>query len=98
MLTSKQKMQLKGLANTLSADYQIGKRVLNSSQIEMLDKALRARELIKVSVLKSICDEKMAIALDLSSDLNCEVVQIIGHVIVLYRANPQKPDRIRLVK
>ena len=98
MLTSKQKMQLKGMANTLNSMYQIGKREVSKAQLEMLDKALLAHELIKVSVLKSICDDKMAIALDLSSGLNAEIVQIIGHVIILFRSNPDKQDHIRLVK
>lgn len=73
-----------------NAIYQIGKKEITNNSIIMLDKALIAHELIKISVLKSIDTSLMEIALDLSSKLNAEVVQIIGRVIVLYRANEEK--------
>ena len=61
----------------------------------MLDKALTARELIKVEVLKSAASPVMEITLDLSSKLNADVVQVVGRVIVLYRKNKENP-RIKL--
>ena len=61
----------------------------------MLDKALTARELIKIEVLKSATSPIMEITLDLSSKLNADVVQVVGRVIVLYRKNKENP-RIKL--
>lgn len=90
MLNAKQKRYLKSLAMKKNAIYQIGKKEITNNSIIMLDKALIAHELIKISVLKSIDTSLMEIALDLSSKLNAEVVQIIGRVIVLYRANEEK--------
>ncbi len=97
MLNSKQKRQLKGLAMKEAALYQIGKNEISDNTLEMLDKALTARELIKISVLNSVLSPINQIALDLSSALKADVVEEIGHVIVLYRPNIEKPV-IKLVK
>lgn len=97
MLSQAQKKQLKGLANTLDIKYQIGKSEITDNVLSVLDKGLIAHELIKVDVMKSVITPIMELALDLSSSLHAEVVQVVGRVIVLYRANKDKP-KIKLVK
>lgn len=85
MLTSNEKRQLKAIASTLDTKYQVGKNEISDTVVAMLDKALTARELIKIDVMKSVEVPVMELALDLSSRLNAEVVQVVGRVIVLYR-------------
>ena len=85
MLTSNEKRQLKAIASTLDTKYQIGKNEISETVIAMLDKALTARELIKIDVMKSVVVPVMELALDLSSQLNADIVQVVGRVIVLYR-------------
>ena len=97
MLTNTQKAQLKALASTEKTKYQIGKNEITDSLIAMLEKALVARELIKIDVMKGYVEPIMELALDLSSKLNADVVQVVRRVIVLYRKNKDKP-RIKLVK
>ena len=97
MLNNHQKAQLKGLASTLDTKYQIGKNEISPTLLDMLDKALTAKELIKIDVMKGATDPVMEIALDLSSKLNAEIVQVVGRVIVLYRKNREHP-KIKLVK
>ena len=97
MLTPNQKRQLKGLASTLDTKYQVGKNEISDNLVAMLDKALTARELIKIDVMKSVEVPIMELALDLSSRLNAEIVQVVGRVIVLYRMNKQN-RKIRLQK
>ena len=98
MLNNNQKRQLKALANGLDK-YQIGKNGITDSLIDMLDKALEAKELIKISVLKSLETPLMEVALDLSSKLKAEIVQVIGRTIVMFRANKEKDkNKIKLVK
>ena len=53
MLTQNQKKQLKTLIVQDKTKYQIGKSEVTNALLDMLDKALTARELIKVEVLKS---------------------------------------------
>lgn len=97
MLTKKQIKQLKSLANTCKDRYQVGKNAISDSLIDMLDKALVAHELIKVDVQKGFDAPIMELALDLSSRLNAEVIQVVGHVITLFRRNKEHPI-INLVK
>ena len=97
MLTNTQKKQLKALANTLEIKYQIGKNGITPTLIESLDKGLEAHELIKVSVLKTLDLPIMEIALDLSSQLHAEVVQVLGRSIVLFKINKEN-NKIKLVK
>ena len=53
MLTTKQKAYLKSLAMNERALFQIGKDGLNENVVETVENALRARELVKLSVLKT---------------------------------------------
>lgn len=97
MLTSNEKRQLKAIASTLDTKYQIGKNEISDTVIAMLDKALTARELIKIDVMKAVVNPVMEIALDLSSKLNAEIVQVVGRVIVLYRYSKEN-HKIKLRK
>ena len=97
MLTSNEKRQLKSIASTLDTKYQIGKNEISDTVVAMLDKALTARELIKIDVMKSVAVPVMELALDLSSRLNAEVVQVVGRVIVLYRFSKEN-HKIKLHK
>ena len=91
MLTQSQKKQLKALANNMDALYQIGKKELGEQQLIMLDKALEARELIKITVLKTVETPLTELAIDLSMKLHAEVIQVIGRMILLYRKNRKQP-------
>lgn len=97
MLTSNEKRQLKAIASTLETKYQIGKNEISDTVIAMLDKALTAKELIKIDVMKSVVNPIMELALDLSSKLNAEIVQVVGRVIVLYRYSKDN-HKIKLKK
>ena len=97
MLTANQKRQLKGLASTLDVKYQVGKNEISDTVVAMLDKALTARELIKIDVMKAVTSPIMELALDLSSRLNAELVQVVGRVIVLYRYSKDN-HKIKLQK
>ena len=95
MLTSSDKKTLKSLANTLEVKYQLGKSGITDTAIDMFNKALTSHELIKIDVMKSVTSEIMELALDLSSKLNAEVVNVIGRTILLFRKNP-KNSKIKL--
>ena len=91
MLTKEQKKQLKALIVSDKTKYQVGKSEITESLITMLDKALEARELIRVEVLKSAVTPIMELTLDLSSKLHADVVSVVGRVIVLFRRNKENP-------
>ena len=91
MLTKEQKKQLKALIVSGKTKYQVGKSEITDSLITMLDKALEARELIRVEVLKNATTPIMELTLDLSSKLHADVVSVVGRVIVLFRRNKENP-------
>ena len=97
MLNISQIRYLRGLANTLKQNYQIGKYEITETLIEMLSNALDKYELIKISINKSVVEYKESFANELTNLLHAELIQIIGGVIVLYRKNLKEP-KIRLPK
>ena len=100
-LTSKQRAQLRSLANSLDTILQIGKDGIGENLVKQADDALEARELIKGRVLDNNIDyDARAAAEELARATRSEVVQVIGSKFVLYRESHSKPKekRIRLVK
>ena len=97
MLTQNEKKQLKALAAKEDTKYQVGKKEITDTLLAMLDKALTARELIKIDVMRGADEPIMELALDLSSRLHAEIVQVVGKVIILFRRNKENP-KIKLHK
>ena len=97
MLNNRQRSQLQALANPLVSVGQIGKEGIKNSLLVFLDDALENHELIKVKVLKNCGWNLNELTIELTRKLHCELVQTIGHVLVLYRGNRQQA-KIRLVK
>jgi len=95
MLTGKQKRYLRSLANTLVPIFQVGKGGVNQNLITQVRDALEARELIKIQILNNCTEEKEEVAQQLVKGAKAELVQIIGHVIILYKESREK-KRIEL--
>lgn len=85
MLNGKQKQYLRSLAQTEKAIFQMGKDGLSDNYIEQINNALNARELVKISVLKTGPSDLKEVSFDLARLTKSEVVQIIGRTIVLYK-------------
>ena len=100
-LTSKQRSQLRGLANNIDTILHIGKDRIGENLIKQADDALEAREIIKGKVLDNNIEYDARIAAEeLAKATRSEVVQVIGTKFVLYRESHSKPKekRIQLVK
>lgn len=97
MLTSKQRAQLRALANPLETILQVGKSGVGEQLVKQVDDALTARELIKLRVLETAPGTVREIAEELAAAAGAEVVLTIGTRFVLYRRNSKKPV-IQLVK
>ena len=100
MLNSRQRAQLRGMANTLDTILQVGKDGITDGVVSQQDSALTAREIIKGRVLEAslltareACDELCRLC-------RAEPVQVIGSKFVIYRENREIPreKRIHLVK
>lgn len=99
-LTSKQRAQLRGLANDIDTILHIGKDGIGDNLIKQADDALEARELIKGKVLENSMLTAREGAEELAQATRSEVVQVIGTKFVLYREShsKDKDKRIKLVK
>ena len=94
MITGKQRSYLKGIANTIDPIFQLGKNGLTENFIRQVDDALKAREIVKINVLKNSMLDPSEVASQLSEELNAEFVQSIGRKFVLYRQSEDKPEII----
>ena len=90
MLTNKQKTFLRKEANNLPTFFQIGKDGLTDNTFDIIDKALLANELIKISILKTCVNPKNEVALDIAARCKCEIVQIVGRTLILFRTSKKK--------
>ena len=100
MINSRQRAQLRGLANGIDTILHVGKDGITENVIRQCSDALEARELIKGRVLdnslltaREACDE-------LCAACRAEPVQTIGSRFVLYRESRMmdKEKRIKLVR
>ena len=98
-LTSKQRAQLRGLANGIDTILHVGKDGIGDNLIKQADDALEARELIKGKVLDNSLLSPREAAEELAPRTRSEIVQVIGTKFVLYRPSHKrdKKDKIVLV-
>ena len=99
-LTSKQRAQLRGLANSIDTILQVGKDGIGENLIKQADDALEAREIIKGRVLDNNIEyDARTAAEELAKATRSEVVQVIGSKFVLYRMQHDKNKRkIELIR
>ena len=92
-LTSKQRAQLRGIANTLDTIVIIGKDGITENLIKQANDALEAREIIKCRVLENSLLTAREACDELSRLTRSEQVQVIGSKFVLYRQHYDKGRR-----
>lgn len=93
-LTSKQRAQLRGLANPLEDMVLVGKGGLTDAVIQEVDSILAKRELVKIKLLEtSMLTPKTAQAV-LCEELDAAPVQCIGTKTVIYREAIEPEDRL----
>ena len=98
MLNSRQRAQLRGLANTADTILIIGKGGITENVAAQTDSALTARELVKGRVLENSMLTAREVCEELCSTCSAEPVQVIGSKFVIYRENKKLEKRIVLVK
>lgn len=98
-LTSKQRAQLRAIANSIDTIVQIGKDGITENLVRQADSALQAREIIKCRVLDNSLLSAREACEELGQLTDSQPVQVIGTRFVLYRQQPDKNKRkIQLVK
>ena len=96
-LTSKQRAQLRGLANSIDTILIVGKEGIGDNLVKQTNDALEARELIKGKVLENSLLSPREAAERLAPLTRSEVVQVIGTKFVLYRESHKKDKKEKIV-
>lgn len=94
-LTETQKRYLRQLAHDQRPVVLIGAAGLSEAVVVELETAIAHHELVKVKIRGADRDEREAMITEMCRRTAAQLVQRIGHTVVLYRRHPQKP-RIRL--
>lgn len=96
-LTSKQRAQLRALANGIDTILIVGKDGVGDNLVKQANDALEARELIKGKVLENSLLSAREAAELLAPVTRSEVVQVIGTKFVLYRPTHRKDKKDKIV-
>lgn len=97
MINSRQRAQLRAMANDYDTILHVGKGGINDNIVKQADDALEARELIKIRILETCPTSVRETADSLAELTKSDVVQVIGSKFILYRES-QKNKTIKLVK
>ncbi|HEY1557414.1 MAG TPA: ribosome assembly RNA-binding protein YhbY [Kofleriaceae bacterium] len=87
-LSGKQRRHLRALAHPLRVIVHVGKGGVDDGLVAAVDRALVDHELVKVKVGEG---DRHEVADAIAGKTKSENVQVLGNVVVLYRANPERP-------
>ena len=90
-INSSQRSYLKSQAHHLSPVVIIGKRGLNNGAVDLINKALNNRELIKIK-FRDFKENKRSLSEEITVKTNSILVSIIGHTLIVFKENldPEK--------
>jgi RNA-binding protein len=91
-LTGKQRRHLRALAHKLRPIVQVGKAGIDDGLVAAVDRALADHELVKVKVGENAGVSRHVAASQLAARTHSELAQVLGNVVVLYRADPENPQ------
>ena len=87
-MTSKERARLRAEANTLDPIFQIGKEGITDAVIAQLEDTFNTRELFKIKVhLETSPETPKELAVKIAEATGCDIVQVIGGTIVVFRIN-----------
>ena len=86
-ISSSDRSFLRSQAHHLEPVVLIGKNGISDGTVEAVNKALEARELIKIK-FREFKDNKQSISDEIAVSAKCQIVGMIGHTVILFRQNP----------
>lgn len=90
MITTKQRATLRAMVNTYEPVMQIGKEGIQENSLKQIEDLFEARELFKIKVLQNCDVPAKVLANQIQEKTNCEIVQVIGGKISLYKRSSKK--------
>lgn len=97
-MTSKERAKLKSIAANTETIFQIGKNPLSETFVKQIKDALTARELIKIRVLETCEMLPAEFAQEIAQQAKCEVVQVIGSRVVLFKKRSKDDKKPSLLE
>lgn len=92
LLSGKQRRHLRALAHPLKPLVQLGKGGIDDGLVAALDRALLDHELVKVKIGEHADLDRHTAADRLAKQTHSSVAQVLGNIVLLYRAHPDKPQ------
>ena len=92
-ITSAQRAKLREMAMKLQPTAQLGKNGITDAFLDMIEDQLDSRELVKITVLRTVDVQPRQVVDELADILNAAPVQAVGFKIVLYR--PSKREGVK---
>lgn len=87
-MTSKERAKLRAEANGLEPIFQIGKEGITDTVVAQLEDTFNTRELFKIKVhLETAPESPKELAKKIAEATGCDVIQVIGGTIVVFRIN-----------
>ena len=87
-MTSKERARLRAEANGLTPIFQIGKEGVTDAVVAQIEDTFNTRELFKIKLhLESIPESPKEIAQKIAERTGCDIIQVIGGTIVVFRIN-----------
>ncbi len=92
ILTNKQKKYLQSMAHSFKPVVTVGNSGLSDAVINETNSVLETHELIKAKVNADTKDDRKQIADKMTKLTDATLVQIIGHIVILYRPRDKNPE------
>ena len=92
-LKCKQKRYLRAQAHGMLPLFQVGQEGLSANWLAQIEDAIEKRELFKVNILQNALVEDEEVIAFIEDNTDIQVVQKIGHVLVLFKQADKRDNR-----
>ena len=82
---------LRGHGHALSPLVQVGKAGVTDGVVKQVNQALADHELVKIKVAGESPADRFAVAERLADEPGVNIVQIVGHIVLVYKRHPKTP-------
>ncbi len=93
-LTNNQKKFLRSKGHSLKPVVMVGQHGLSESVLAELESTMAKHELLKIKIRGDDRDEKQKMIDKIIESSNAHLVQVIGNIMVIYRAFDEDPEII----
>ena len=90
LISTKTKCLLRSKAHALKPVILMGHQGLTEGVHESIGRSLTAHELIKIKLSAPDKASRKAVIQDIATHHGAEVIQEVGHIVTIYRKNPEK--------